>query len=295
MQDLKKSNLHWHPAFIEAITAELSPYLGKIEILSEVPLTAEPLRIDCIIIKKAKDVVINKNFARIFRDWNIMEYKGPQDHVSVNDFQKVYGYACLYSANQNIPVTNITISFVESRHPRKLIDFLRKVRKCTVEETSPGIYTVDGDAFGIQVIDSRYLSEKENLWLRNLRGNLKPETMGKVTTEINKLGKTINLEAYWDVVSRANSRLFKEEVEMGYPTMKQLIMETEVGAGWIAEWKSQAEAEGLAKGMAKGMEKGMAEKDEALATVARNLKASGMSCDLVTKYTGLPLAKVKKL
>jgi hypothetical protein len=73
----KLSNLHWHPAFIEAIRAELKPYEDKIEILPEVQLTKEPLRIDCVIIKKAKDVIINKAFARIFRDWNILEYKSP--------------------------------------------------------------------------------------------------------------------------------------------------------------------------------------------------------------------------
>jgi hypothetical protein len=280
----KKTNLHWHPAFIEAITAELKPYLDKIEILPEVQLTKEPLRIDCVVIRKSKDVVIEKAFAFIFRDWNIMEYKSPEDHVSVNDFHKVYAYACLYSGSKNIPVTNITISFVESRYPRKLIKFLRKVRKCTVEQTSPGIYTVEGDVFGIQIIDSRHLPEDESLWLKNLRGNLTAQIMGKVLTEMGKQHKTMSLGAYLEVISQANSGLFEEVLEMQAPTLKQMIMDTKIGAGWIAEWQSQAEAVGMDKGIEKGT-----------SAVARNLKASGMSCDLIAQYTGLPLAKVIKL
>jgi len=156
MREEKDSNIHWHPAFVEAIKMELKPYLDKIEILPEVPLTTEPLKIDCIIIKKTKNLVIKKNIAGIFRDWNIMEYKSPQDHVSINDFHKVYAYACLYSVINNIPVDNITISFVESRYPRKLIDFLEKARNYTVEKTGSGIYTVKGDVFAIQIIGGRH-------------------------------------------------------------------------------------------------------------------------------------------
>jgi len=98
MYEDKSSKIHWHPAFIEAIKMELKDYLDIIEIQQEIPLTAEPLRIDCIIIKKSKDMVIKKNIAGIFKEWNIIEYKSPLDHVSVNDFHKVYAYACLYSA-----------------------------------------------------------------------------------------------------------------------------------------------------------------------------------------------------
>ena len=145
MGEEKNSNIHWHPAFVEAIKMELIEYLDKIEIHPEVPLTTEPLKIDCIIIKKSKDLVIKKNIAGIFRDWNIIEYKSPQDHVSINDFHKVYAYACLYSVLENVPVENISITFVESRYPKKLIDFLRKERNYRVEKTSPGIYTVKGD------------------------------------------------------------------------------------------------------------------------------------------------------
>jgi len=288
MREEKSSNIHWHPAFVEAIKMELKEYLDKIEILPEVQLTTEPLKIDCIIIKKSKNLVIKKNIAGIFRDWNILEYKSPQDHVSINDFHKVYAYACLYSVIKNVPVENMTITFIESRFPRKLIGFLKKIRNYTVEKTSPGIYTVKGDVFAIQIIDVRHLSDNENLWLKNLRSKLGTKAITKVIAELEKQDKTVSLGAYMDVVNRANAGIFKEVLEMRAPTFKQMLMDTEIGASWIKEWESKAQAKGETEGRAEG-------KAEALAQVARNLKSSGMSNKLISQYTGLSLAKINKV
>jgi hypothetical protein len=52
----------------------------------------EPLEIDVLVIKKLKDIVINKNIAAIFKTHNITEYKSPDSYVSIHDFNKVYGY-----------------------------------------------------------------------------------------------------------------------------------------------------------------------------------------------------------
>ena len=53
---------------------ELQAYRDDLEFLPEYPLTAEPLRIDCVVIKKAKDSVIKKNIAVIFREWGIRDW-----------------------------------------------------------------------------------------------------------------------------------------------------------------------------------------------------------------------------
>ena len=157
--------INWHSAFIEAIKLELEEYHDLLEFRSEYPLTTEPLRIDCVIIKKVKDVVIRKNIAAIFKETNLLEYKSPDDYVSVTDFYKVYSYACLLVALEKIPVTGLTISFVESHYPRELLAHLRETRRYAVEESSPGIYTVKGDILPIQIINTRQLSAKDNLWL----------------------------------------------------------------------------------------------------------------------------------
>jgi hypothetical protein len=172
--------------FIEALQMELYDYRNDLEIHSEFPLTSEPLRIDCVVVKKNKGTVIKKNIATIFRECNLIEYKSPGDYVSVADFYKVYGYVCLYASFERVPINDMTISFVESCYPRKLLEHLQKKRGYAVAETSTGIYTVNGDILPIQVIDSRRLSADENLWLKSLSDKLDHVEVEQISTEISR-------------------------------------------------------------------------------------------------------------
>jgi hypothetical protein len=62
--------IHWHPAFFEAIQLELESYRDILEFKAEYQLSAEPLRIDVLIVKKLKDAAIKKNIGAIFRGDN---------------------------------------------------------------------------------------------------------------------------------------------------------------------------------------------------------------------------------
>ena len=165
---------------------ELDEYSEDLQFIFEFPLNTQPLKIDAVIIKKSRDIVIRKNIASIFRKENIVEYKSPDDYISVSDFYKVYGYACLYASFEKIPITSLTISFVGSRYPEKLLKHLETVRRYQAEENSPGIFTVRGDIIPIQIIDSRSLSADENLWLRNLSNSLDAFSIMKVKAMYGK-------------------------------------------------------------------------------------------------------------
>jgi len=233
------AHIAWHPAFVEALQLELEDYRDVLEFLSEFQLTTEPLRIDCVIIKKKKDVVITKNIGEIFRDINILEFKSPGDYVSIADFYKVYAYGCLYSSLEKIPITSITISFVESRFPRELLDHLQKVRGYTVEKNSPGIYTVKGDILPIQLVDSRQLSADENLWLKSLRKQLTHSACMQIITEIARHGKDSRIKAYLNAIAQANAKVIKEAIKMSNSnlTIEQVLEDV----GWIAKWEARGE------------------------------------------------------
>ena len=211
------THIAWHPAFVEAIQLELEAYQDALEFHTEYPLTSEPLKIDCIVIKKAKDVVITKNIAAIFREVNLLEYKSPGDYISIADFYKVYAYACLYAALQNVPITILTINFVESRFPRELLDHLQKVHGYTVEKNCPGIYYVKGDILPIQIIDSKQLSAGENFWLKGLSNKLDPLSVIQISDEVARRNKNIKVKAYMDVLTRANFHAIEEAMNMSSP------------------------------------------------------------------------------
>ena len=213
---------------------ELEPYKDSLEFIPEYPLTDEPLRIDCIAIKKTKGVAIKKNIGKIFREVNIVEYKSPDDYVSVDDFYKVYAYACLYVALKRVPVTGMTISFVGSHYPKNLIGYLKNVRKYKVEESSPGIYTVDGDILPIQLIDSRKLPEEDNLWLKSLSNRLKPLEILKISNEVVKQDKATRIQAFLYAVTKGNTSVLEEARKMSKAavTLEDVIERIGLGAKW---------------------------------------------------------------
>ena len=91
--------LQWHTAFYAAIRIELGEELDKLQIEEEHLLGKKPMQIDLLVIKKEKGKSINKNIGRFFRSHNIIEYKSPEDYISINDFYKVYAYTCFYQSD----------------------------------------------------------------------------------------------------------------------------------------------------------------------------------------------------
>ena len=125
---MKNAKLQWHPAFGAALRITLQDELQYLEMQEEYLLSKKPLQMDILIIKKLKDMPIRKMIGRIFRKHNIIEYKSPGDSLSINDFYKVYGYACIYQSNTNrikeVDPQELTLTFVccrdGSHHPCKL-------------------------------------------------------------------------------------------------------------------------------------------------------------------------------
>ena len=59
-----------------------------------------------------------------------VEYKSPEDYISVNDFYKVLGYVCVYQADTRkvleIVPEELTITLVGDHYPGRLVRHLKK-------------------------------------------------------------------------------------------------------------------------------------------------------------------------
>ncbi len=47
---------------------------------------------DLLIIKKPANVQIENEIGHIFKKYNVVEYKSPDDSLSIDDFYKTTGY-----------------------------------------------------------------------------------------------------------------------------------------------------------------------------------------------------------
>ena len=107
--------IQWHPAFDAALQIELGEETKYLEFDSEHLLSKKPMQID-VLVKNERHVKIQKNIGRIFRQYNVVEYKSPEDDLNIDDFYKVYAYACIYKADTEtvdfIPAAELTITFV---------------------------------------------------------------------------------------------------------------------------------------------------------------------------------------
>jgi hypothetical protein len=199
-----------------------------------------------LIIKKPKDAMVEKNFARIFRADNLMEFKSPGDYLSVRDFYKVYGYACQYAAlTKDADIGDLTISFVGNRYPRELIKHLRELRGYVVEEEQAGIYRVTGDFLPIQILETKKLAEPENLWLKGLVRDLEVSTAKRILEESSRK-KRASMGAFLDVVLRANPQTIQEVLAMteGALTIEDVLWE----AGYIPRWEENGREKGREEG-----------------------------------------------
>ena len=111
----KAKKIQWHPAFYAAAELELKENIEELDLISEYHLSKEPIRIDLLIIKEENvDKVMKNEIGHIMRKYNVLEYKGPGDELSIDTFYKTLGYACLYKGYgktiDEIPVQIVVIS-----------------------------------------------------------------------------------------------------------------------------------------------------------------------------------------
>lgn len=256
-----KEILQWHPAFYAGLQIELADEADWLTFENEHQLGTKPKEIDVLIIKKEKNYRVKKNIGRMFKKYNIIEYKSPSDYLSIDDFYRVYGYACFYKADtgeeNSISIKELTLTFVSGHYPRKLADHLKRDLGYRIREIEPGIYYTESDMLSIQFIITSRLSQKENLWLRSLTDDLKQMAEAKnLVTEYQKRKDNPLYRSVMDIIVRANREKFQEVKEMC--SALEELMKDEIEA-YRAKGLEEGLKEGLKEGLAEGLKEGLAE------------------------------------
>ena len=247
-----QDNIQWHPAFCSAVELELREHnLGRM-----------PLKIDLLIIKKRRDIVIRNDIAYFFLGNNILEYKSPGDDVKAGTFYKALSYACLYKAEAgaaDIFDADTTVSIVREEKPVKLLGQLGE--KYSVTRKKAGIYRIDGMIFPIQILVTKELDRESHVWITSLTRTLSREDARELLDNCAGLGSDEdrrNADSVVNVASEANIKLFKRMIQEGDQMCEEL---KELLAPEIVEFKIR-----LAEQNAK-----LADKDAMLANNAAKL------------------------
>lgn len=273
LQSNETENLQWHPAFYAGLQIELKEDSDNLIFENEHQLGTKPKQIDVLIIKKEKDIPVKKNIGRIFRRYNIVEYKSPTDYLSINDFYKGCAYAMFYKSDTKnedaIPIQDITLTFVSVKYPRKLIQHLKKEWGFLIEEKFQGIYYIrkEKDILPMQLIVTSRVSWDDNLWLHSLTNELTEKEQIQHIVDEYKRNKSNKLyESVMDIVVKANYEKFEEARKYMCKALEELM----------ADVIEEREKEAIDRGMeAKGIE------------VFHNCLNKGMSVEQAQSIAGI--------
>ena len=265
--------IQWHPGFYAGMELELKAF--DLSFDSEYQLTRGPLSIDLLIIKKLSDQKITVDFADCFRRHNIVEFKSPEDELSIDVFYKTQAYACLYKASGEtvnaIPAREITVSLFRDVYPREMVEQL-KADGFSVEERHPGVYQIMGSGFFLtQLVVTSRLDPASHAVLRVLSNHAQQadvETFIRASKAYVKSGDFQRVDAILQVSASANQALFRR-IRKEDPEMCQALREI------MKEDFEQAEANGMKKGMQQGMQQGMAKGESMLGSLIKKLKDAG--------------------
>jgi hypothetical protein len=196
-----------------------------------------------LIIKKKRNVALKKNIAQIFRECNVIEYKRPDEHVTIEAYHKTQCYSRLYASLNKVSVNEMSVTVAVTQHPRKLLTFLKK--QYTVKNIQPGIYLIEGDTSPTQILVSAELPEDENVWLTSLRKDLTEEQIARVLAAAEGREK---IDAYIHTIVEANAETIGEL----FMRKKEGVIISEKLDGYFRERYAPLVAEGKAIGVAEG-------------------------------------------
>lgn len=233
MSDIK---IQWHPGFVAAMDLELAANRADLVYEKEYNLNTKPLEIDLLVIKKDKDVRTANEIGWIFRGYNILEYKSPDDSLDIDAFYKAGAYAGLYKAYGGVSderkADDITVSLIRESRPDGLFEYFQRHNIRTTNPYRGIYYVLDAVLFPTQIIVSREMDRKSHTWLKALSGKMKKQDMKELLEKIEAIKLTFDREladSVLEVSIRVNRRAVEELREDGSMCQALLeIMEPEI-------------------------------------------------------------------
>ena len=287
--------LQWHPAFCAAAGLEFHEDIERLELKPEYNLSKGPIRIDLLIITEESDRRIKNEIGHIMRTYNVIEYKSPEDALTIDDFYKTVGYACLYKGYGErvdaVPINELTVSIFRAKRPEKMFLTLQKYGHKIKEKYSGIYYVTERLPFPVQIIVTQELEPREHRSLRILSNHAKKEDVEEFLKEVEKMNtprERQNVEAVLQVSVKANDELYREirrDANM-CDALRELMkddIEREVSAA-----RKLGESEGEVRGKAMGEVVGEAK-------IILKMNHSGMSPENIASITGKDLDEINAI
>ena len=261
----RKKTATYHDTAFAAFNYLLRKYVksGDVSLEDEHQLSKRPPKIDIIVLKKNRNIEIETSWGKIFREYNIIEYKSPVDStLSISVFNKViHGYVGLYASQENIKLTDMTATIVCYNKPAELFEVLRNELNYKILRKGKGIYYItqkglpEDKSLLIQTVVSGEL-EDSDLVLKALRAKIDEATAKKVVElPVEDDDYFVSLSPWWEVMILENGLILSQEANMNkWGTLVKEMKKRGLVGYYEQKWLEDGIQEGMQKGMQRGIQ-----------------------------------------
>ena len=223
----------WHSWFYTLLNILLYKFRkDHVMVLPEVKLGAMPPIADFIVVKEDSIVDLGLEVFCFFRKYNIIEFKSPDDELSIFVLWKVVGYAGFFINRDRVPDKEITLTLVRSAKPVGLFKELTKqgakIIDGATKGSAKGIYTIENWKvdFPIQIIVSTELEGEEYAFFRTISKKPADDDIKLIVKMADKEADPVArqfLKEYLDKLSDMNREII-ENIKRRDSTMRNAWM-----------------------------------------------------------------------
>ena len=164
--DQEEKRRNYHAAIEAAFKSKYDDEHSSIVTRGEVKIGEEPPILDLLVLKKDEALQLTDEIGSFFKENNVIEVKGVDDGISINDVFKALGYTDMYMAIgrnvDEIPWETVTVTVIQFQYPRAAFKRLQEMG-CEIKERIKGcVWEASGPAinFPFQVVKATELGEE---------------------------------------------------------------------------------------------------------------------------------------
>ena len=214
---MEETNIQWHLGVKPAVDLELAEERASLSYFRDFSLNQQALEIDLLINRRESDQPIRNEIGRLFKKYNIIEYKSPKDELNIDTLYKVGAYTSLYKAYGDTVderrADEITTTLIRKAKPVKLFHYFEE-HGISLENPFKGIYYVkSGVLFPTQIIVTKELNPQEHIWLTALSDGMQKQQLKDLLVKVESFHTKLDREladAVLGVAIKANWQVAQE-------------------------------------------------------------------------------------
>ena len=215
----------WHSWMDAMLHIALHHY--PVEIKREIVLGNQPPRTDFLVLMENEIVDLNLQIFKIFREHNVIEFKNPDDELSVSIIWKCIGYVGFYLYFKNISERTVTLTLIRGAKPIKLFHELGA--HVVPDKKAKGIYHIENwqVSFPIQIIVTTELEGPEYAGFRAISNHPRLQDITQMfrNNEQETDPEMIDFyRAYWNISNKLTGSVL-EEAKRRDPKMARTLMD----------------------------------------------------------------------